>query len=290
VRDDKEKGRLLALVGVLSGSDEDFEMLIEETRKIRKPREMRDLVELLADAGKTEQARQIAGEMHDQNSMFHAYIYIASKSNDGRDFQSAISAMETDDKADEIDKRSMLSKTIAALSKAKKYEWAYILAKDAKFRDEEMNAIAAQALEAEDYFAAFRFAMEADEAKIASDVISAFIEKGDIDNARALADKLTGICDADYFRAYAYLSIELKTNDEKDYQKAYAAALLSCKNDSKVYSSNLLMDFAITKMDRHLAGIACDKALGGNFKEVSIEKLAHNLRAFKTALEKKLNK
>lgn len=265
-------------------------MLIEETKKIGNPKRMYELVEFLADAGKTERAREIAGGMNNQNLAFHAYLYIASKSNDGQDFQLAIAAMETDGEADEIDKRSMLSKTISALCKSRKYQWAYILAKDAKYRDEEMETIAELAMEAQDHCEAFRFAMEADEVKIASYAISGLIKKGEIDKARTLAEKLTGICDADYFRAYAYLEIEFKTHDPEDYKKAYDAALLSCKNDSKVYSSSVMMDFAITNLDKHLVGIACDEALKGNFREVSIEKLTHHLKSFKTALEKKINK
>lgn len=286
----EEKCLLLAHIGVLSGKDEDFELLIEQSRNMDDQREIYDLVELLADAGKMTLAREIACELRNSNLIFRAYQYISLKSGDSQDFRSAITAIETNNQADEIDKRSMMSKVMESLAKTRKYRWARSLALGSKYWDVELENIAKIAFDAKDHLEAFNLAMETGNAKIASAAISGTLEEGAIEKAKAMADKLTGIYSADYFRAYAHLDIAEKTNDQEDYCKAYEAAMASCKNDSKVYSSNLMMDLALTYLDKRFAGLAIDEALQEAYRETCIEEIVKNLEKFREAMKKRIDK
>jgi len=289
VSDEEKRRNILAKIGALSGKDEDFEELIQQVRKTQEQRDAYDLIELLADAEKMEQARIMCSEMLDPYLTFRGYLYIASISKDSRDFNSALAAIEANYEADDYDKRNMISDVAAALTKIKKYKWAHQLADKGKYREEEIGRMAKSAFEARDYSEAFQLALEADKTQIASDIINVFIEKADFTEARSFADKLKGISCADYFRAYAYLGIWGKTDDQEDYKKVLEAATLCCKNDSKQYSSNLMMDLAFQNMDTYLAGRACDEILGANFSiEIVTERVLHNLDIFKKHMKERI--
>lgn len=287
VFDGEERSQLLAIVGLMSRENEDFDHLLEEATRTEDQNKMYDLVQFLAEAGKIEYARQIAGKIKNPDTIFRAYLYIASRSKDGQDFRSAITAMDTHYKADDIDKRSMTSELIESLAKAKKYQWAYQMTRGTRHRDVEIGRIANMAFEAEDYTEAFRFAIQAQEAKIAFNVVNVFIKKEDMKEARRFADMIAGICNANYYRAYAYLKIALRTDDPEDFKKAFRAAKLSRKNDSKSFSSDILMYIAILYRNKYLAGIACDEALKNHFRESTVKQLLVNLQSFKAVTENK---